>query len=271
MELLNSIELIEPRHVYRTGTNPLLVHCSDLNYYISKYNRTNTIAYKLAAEYLSSSFLRLWNLRVPPFNLVHIRDEDLNAATGIGLIKIVQPCFGSMRLNDAIEVSEYYNELSQAQYRKFTDKTEFLSIGFFDIWIGNDDRNVNNFNLLISGEDDGQHFVPIDHGDCFHTLNHSLENYPLTEQESILTSPILNKLFKGSELNSEEFLAQLKESWYLCIERCKANLKELIDDIPEQWLIPKEEFYSELMVFLFDEGWFDTCFQTFREYILLNT
>lgn len=270
MQLLNSIELIEPRHVYRTGTNPLLVHCSDLNYYISKYNRTNTVAYKLAAEYLSASFLRLWNLHVPPFNLIHIRDEDINATTGLGIIKIEQPCFGSLRINDAIEVSEYYNEINQAQYKKFTDKTEFLSIAFFDIWIGNDDRNINNFNLLISIEEDGQHFVPIDHGDCFHTLNHSHENYPLTEQESILISPILNKLFKVSELTNEAFLAQMKDSWYLCIERCKANLKNLLEDMPEAWLIPKEQFHDELNAFLFHKDWFETCFATFKEYILLN-
>ncbi|MBK8487010.1 MAG: hypothetical protein IPN31_00410 [Bacteroidetes bacterium] len=266
---LSSIELIERHHVLETGTRPLLVHCSDFNYYICKYNRTKTIAYKLATEYLAASFLKLWDLYIPPFNLIQIQNRHLNAETGIGIIKIDQPCFGSMRLKDAAEVSEYYNEISAAQSRKFADKTEFLTIAFFDIWISNDDRNINNYNMLIVNENDGQHFVPIDHGDCFHTVNHHLQNYPITEIDSILSSSILSKLYKASELRNEGFLAALIDRWYFCSESCKANLEDLIQEIPDEWLIPKEKYYEEINTYLFSEKWFETCIQTFREYIQL--
>ncbi len=50
--VLESVKAIEQQ--YRTGEEPVLVMCSDMNAYICKYMRSSAAAYKLACELIGS-------------------------------------------------------------------------------------------------------------------------------------------------------------------------------------------------------------------------
>src|SRR5690606_8064586 len=141
--------------------------------------------------YIASCFLPLWNINTPPISFItvaeeHIPDSDRN---------ILQPrffkkhCFGSQYLQHAKEMDHTFTTLKGSPYdlRKIANKSDFLKIGLFDIWMCNEDRNHNNFNLLIYPEPDGKsRFYAIDHTACFNTGNLHREIAPLTQDDSIL-------------------------------------------------------------------------------------
>ena len=56
--MLESIKAIEQQ--FRTGEEPVLVMCSDMNMYVCKYMRTSASAYKLACEWIGSQMARAW-------------------------------------------------------------------------------------------------------------------------------------------------------------------------------------------------------------------
>jgi len=267
---LASISAIEPQNVYDTGCKPILVHCSDLEFYVCKYNNLPGPGNKLAREYIVASFLKLWELRVPDFAIVRIDAAHLSNSLGIGKVNTDCPAFGSWYNRNLKEVDRYLAEMSPLQRRKFPDKWEFLAIAFFDLWVSNEDRNDNNYNLLISLEHDGYHFIPIDHASCFHTGTQDKPNYALSREESLLSSPILTKLFKPDQLGDEGFLKSLHEIWYLCSVSCELRLPEIINSLPNEWVSDKENLEQQLKNYIFKAGWFEECWQTFLEYIQMT-
>jgi len=261
--LLQSIEEIEPHQVFNTGCKPLLVHCNDLEFYVCKYNTGHASAEKLLREYIAAAFLRTWNLLVPAFNLVRLKQEHLPPSLGVSIVNFECPCFGSLFNRNFKEVDVFLSEMSVSQRRRFTSPEEFLAIAFFDLWISNEDRHSGNYNLLLSANEEDWHFVPIDHESCFHTGNQQRENYTLSWEESLLSSALLTKLFKISTLTDQTFLAGLRSNWYLCSQSCKSLLPALLNNTPDKWLINKEKFHEDVVSFMFSEKWFEECWQTF--------
>lgn len=267
MQLLKSIEEVELHHVYNTGCRPLLVHCNDLEYYVCKYNNSFGSADRLLREYIAGSFLQRWNIPVPDFNLVQLQQEHIPSSLGIGRVNFDCPCFGSLYNRSYKEVDVFLSGMSDHQKRKFSFPENFLAIAFFDIWASNDDRHQINYNLLISSQQSGYIFVPIDHESCFHTGNQGRENYTLSWDESLLSSPLLTRLFKIPELTDQTFLAGLKSKWYLCSRSCKSSLHEILSSVPQEWLINPAGIEGEIISFMFSDEWFEECWKTFLEHI----
>src|SRR5690348_4904939 len=76
-----------------------------------------------------------------------------------------KPCFGLMYDVEAGEASNIYLGLKGNSYElnKYPERFDLLKIALFDLWLANNDRNHNNYNLLLK---DGR-FVPIDHSEIF--------------------------------------------------------------------------------------------------------
>jgi hypothetical protein len=72
-------------------------------------------------------------------------------------------------------------------------KESFLKIGLFDIWMSNEDRHYENFNLLYNLKE--KRYVPIDHAMCFNSGNLDKAPSLIGNNESILTSPFVNRFF----------------------------------------------------------------------------
>jgi hypothetical protein len=264
---LHSIEKIEPHHVMQTNCLPMIVHTNEMEDYLVKYAYRNVSTQMLAREYIAAEFCKLWNIKYPTTALITIKDEHLSTDLGIGTIKLPIPGFGTLYDNRLKEVDRFFDEMSSNQSNKFLKPDDFLTIAFFDIWLSNDDRNSNNYNLMVKAAGDKYEFWAIDHGAIFHTGTQEMENYPLTLEDSLLNSPLLPKLLPKKQLFDIEMHEELKKSWYICASLCKKNYHEIINSIPEQWNINKDLLANQINSFMMQEDWFKICWETYLEFL----
>ena len=61
--IIYSAQRIEQQ--FRTGEEPVLVMCSDVNIYVCKYMRSSVAAYKLACELIGARMAEAWQLNTP--------------------------------------------------------------------------------------------------------------------------------------------------------------------------------------------------------------
>ncbi len=267
-EYLQSIEQVEESQIFKTGCNPLLVHCNNLEYYVCKYSTSLGAANLLFRELLAASFLQVWNLNVPSFAFVNLQKH--HNPISIPNIKNDIPCFGSLHNREYREIDAFIGEATASQKSKFVNKIDLLKIALFDLWVSNEDRNHNNYNIMLSLENDKYQFVPIDGNFIFHTGNQHKETFTLSVDETILSSPLLFSIFKLKELTDEQTIDTLKENYYFCTQSCKLALEEIFNTVPDKWLINKSFEYENLHKFLFADSWIDECWTTFLEYLQLS-
>jgi hypothetical protein len=265
MNHVKSISSID--RVFETACKPVLVLCSDLEYYLCKYNTRTVPSDQLFREYLAASFLKLWELSTPDFAIVDISPSHIPTDSGIGTINIPVPCFGSLYDRNLKEVDSFIGQMPDAQKKKFADPSEFFTIAFFDIWMSNEDRHQINYNLMLSALNDEYHFVPIDHGLCFNSGNLSQPNYTIGYEESLLSSPLTQIFYKLCINKNQEFLIDLQKILYPCINSCKKHLNAIVEDTPDEWKIEKNAIISQLSSFLFSRQWIDGCIKIFLEYL----
>lgn len=254
--VLESIKAIE--YQYPTGENPVLVTCSDKNAYICKYMRSSAAAFKLGCELIGSKMAMAWQLETPEIAFVRIKPDHW---IGHNLQhSISAPSLGSKRIEGVVDVnsSTFDNVNSTTKVLR-----QLMKIALFDFWIANEDRNVNNANLLY---DVGYgNLVPIDYG-CI--LNTATFDYPMTQlttNESILCSDLFQYLVRGKEIpNSEAVLEELKKTYVSCLKRSKRQVKQIVDEIPKEWNVPSNVIEVKLQQ-LFDERWTTGVWSNFTE------
>lgn len=265
-EYRQSIQEIEK--IFETGGSlPVLVTCNDLEDWVCKYDR-NSVSL-LVNEWIGSRFLQLWEVPTPDISLVSISEGHIPAE----LRPPLQPaffnkhCFGSSYLPYAKEMDYFFTTFKDDRYQldKIGNRQDFLKIGLFDIWLSNEDRNHNNFNLLLNPEKSGYKFYAIDHGASFNTasLHHGI--YGINEHESILTTEVANILFsRGQRLI--HMVNKLEEDFYICAERCRKALPDILDELPESWAVNKTEVQTSLDE-IFQEQWLAQTKNLFRQFV----
>lgn len=268
-EYRQSIQDIEK--VFETGGSlPALVTCDDLEDWVCKYDR-NSVA-MLVNEWIASRFLRIWAVPTPAISLVSVSEDHVPAE----LCPPLQPvyfkkhCFGSGYLPYAKEIDQFFTTFKNDRYQlnKISNKQDFLKIGLFDIWLSNEDRNHNNFNLLLNPEEQGYRFYAIDHGACFNSSSLNYGIYGINEDESILTTEAANVLFsRGQGLNS--VVKALVEDFYICAEQCDVNLPDILDELPDSWAVNVEELQDQLSR-IFEDEWLNQTEQLFRQFVQLG-
>lgn len=269
MKIVNSIS--SPDRIFETsGSQPALFLCDDFNYYVCKYNRhPGAEAKKLFHEFIAGHFAQIWNLAIPDFCLVNVDPSHVEGQ------RILQPlffktlCFGSKYNRNFIEVDEFYADMSPIIKRRFGFKYDFLKIALFDIWLANEDRSFNNYNLLINIEN-GNRFVPIDHDAIFNTgnLNHGIEL--LSDNETLISTDLTKRLFKPKELRESVFFKNIKNEYYLCTSECEKNAEIILRTIPDDWKVNIAEYQNLFDKHLFNKQWKDDCFNHFQSLIQLQ-
>lgn len=260
-----------PEKVFDTnGSKPALILCNDLDFYVCKYNRNHgTEAKKLFHEFLAASFAKLWKLAVPDFNIVLVDPRHIEGHDYLQPVFFRTPCFGSKYNNQLSEIDEFYGERMASLKKTFAYRYEFLKIALFDIWLANEDRNFNNYNLLIDIENQNR-FVPIDHDAIFNTGNLDKGLELLSDNETLISTDITRHLFTSKELRSKKYLEEIRKDYYICTSVCKTKLTQILSGIPIEWNINIAEYHNLLQNYLFNDLWVKRCFVNFSELIQLN-
>ncbi len=246
------------------------VLCSDVNEYVCKYARNNP-ASGLFNEFIAAEFLRIWGLKVPEFRIVVINTEHLPSqfiSTTIQPRFFTVPCFGSKHNDYGKEIDPSIAVLKGDTriIKRIDRKVDLLAIALFDLWMANEDRNHNNYNLLLNTDPD-YHFVPIDHEKCFNSGSVALGRplVALTEDETLINTDLMKLIFQNTKGLASQIDAIIS-NYYLWVSECQKNLENAVNAVPEQWGIAKADKIALLESSLFHESWISECEETFRNY-----
>lgn len=144
--------------------------------------------------------------------------------------------FGVERL-EATEL-ELYNSIlkNKADYNKYANPCDLLKIGIFDKWIGNNDRRVENPNILLTYDSGYFDFVAIDHTEAFGYQNNYKALKPAlmntARANSILSTGMSKSIitFAGSDLISKFDKEILK-----CIKKAIDDLDFVLEQVPSSF------------------------------------
>lgn len=253
-----------------TGSNPVKVLCEDFQEYVCKYSRSNPSS-GLFNEYLAAAFLKTWNLQVPDFELINIQrihiPEEFRSST-VQPHFFQKPTFGSRYVEHAKEIDSSIVAIENDKkiIKKILNKQDLLSIALFDLWMGNEDRSHNNYNLLLSTSTNYT-FMPIDHERCLNGSSLTVERgmVMLTEDETLINTELCSLVlrdYKGLPGLVDEIAAK----YYLWVVECEKRLESIINAMPDQWGIAKNDKIALLKSTLFQQNWINECMATFKDY-----
>lgn len=262
LSIVYSAKRIEQQ--FRTGEEPVLVMCSDVNIYVCKYMRSPAAAYKLACELIGSRMAKVWQLCTPDTSLVRIKPSHW------GGIKqshnLSAPSLGSKWMDGVVDItpSTYANVPATLD-----TLSQLMQIALFDFWIANEDRNANNANLMF---DVGHsQLVSIDYGCILNTATFDHPLSQLTTTDTILWSDLFQHLAQSQEGATVIALADhLKEDCRKSVQRASKLVNQIVEEIPSEWDIPRN-IVSEKLYQLFDDKWVDDTWDNFTSCINENT
>lgn len=266
MQILQTIE--EVHRVFNTsGSSPLLVTCDDFRDWVCKYDRAPK---NLFNELLAAKFAKIWGINIPEVALINVKKEHVPFSKfSIQPNLFDKECFGSLYLESSKEVDHsLVHMFEDLNFReKLINKDDFLKIALFDIWLANEDRNHNNFNLLVEIGQNKQSFLyAIDHVSIFNSsyLNYGISE--ITEDDSIIKTKLAKILF-----NNNRYLVSLVDilvgNFYLCVDECFLRLDEIFNLVPDSWGVDKLQTKTSIVGNLFTESWKDNCIENFRRFI----
>ncbi len=267
MQLLHTIE--DVHKVFETqGSSPLLVTCDDFRDWVCKYDRFPKYLFN---ELIASEFAKIWGIKTPETCLINVKSEHISndkfPQLQVGWFE--KECFGSLYLETSKELDfTMVTMFQEKSFRdKIVDKSDFLKIALFDIWMANEDRNHNNFNLLLFVSPERMNFFyAIDHVNIFNSsfLDYGIAD--LTEDDSIIKTDLAKILF-GKNRKLTDIVNNLVEMFYLCTKDCEDKLEDILSLVPDSWDIDKDLIKERITNNLFSEDWKDQCVTNFREFI----
>jgi hypothetical protein len=265
MTILKSIQTADL--IFETKSRPILIMCEDKYDYVCKYHTSTGHATRLFCEYLAASFLKLWGLNIPPFAFVKVNHEHIPIEWNLNKYIFDTTCIG-LRYDRAYkDITKVNDETLNGQHRLYPTRLDLIKIGLFDIWVANEDRNHNNYNLLIDIEND-RCFVPIDHEAIFNTMDFNNQIYHINEFESLICTTLVIKMFNNQYFNKSVCNA-LKKYFYLCTEICHSNIDIILNETPADWRIDRDAMSSKIEQ-LFSENWIKDSFDLFLSFLQIN-
>lgn len=142
-----------------------------------------------------------------------------------------------------------------------------LKIALFDIWLSNEDRTFNNYNLLLQAIKGGFSILYIiDNTEIFNSsmaYDQSMEL--ITQGDSVLNSDLATFIFKNDTETVREMNDLLKE-FPIFTKNCQDNLQSILNQVPQKWHIDLQSHKTKIDI-IFTEDWLKICEHTFRKYI----
>lgn len=239
-----------------------------MNGYVCKYDKSNIgSSNKLLTEYIGAYFLQKWGLGIPDFSLIKIDYSHIPEEFHLPKKCFSRICFGSKfdrNFDDLTHFSDYIKKTNKVKYGNID---ELIMVALFDIWMGNDDRNHNNYNLMIDIRNE-RRFVPIDHETLFNGTTYNMDIYEISYSETIIATELFASLFNRKYFNQQK-LREIRNEFYLCCEVSENSFDELINGIPESWNINLDVLNNKMQQ-VFNPNWIKTSFSTFLQYLSIQ-
>ncbi len=242
--------------IYQTGDRPILVLCSDGYHYICKYKQPGAAAYKLVSELVGGVFAKVWGLATPTTSLI-VNDPIIWDDAGISHDPVA-PLLGSRKMEDVFDLGEFNCNQVEVSWRTLS---QFLRIALFDLWLANEDRTCNNYNLLYDIKDDK--LVSIDYGGIFNSgiLNSPL--YQLDFADSIISSDLFCRL---KAADTQRVLSGMHIAYLSILSKCKKTVPVILDSIPQEWEVDKTAIERKLQE-LFSVEWINETLSNLKELV----
>lgn len=232
-----------------------------MNDYICKYHPAHGFASSLFNEYLAASLLKVWGLTVPDFAFVKVKTEHI-AQIDLPNHLFERLCFGSKYQGAYNEVDKFFISTPYIKKENESGLISFLKIALFDLWLSNEDRHFDNFNLLYNYRSNV--FVPIDHVCCFNGNNLDKVAYPIGDNESLLSTPFLSHFFSRTlQQYRRQIRLKIVKEFKLDINRCHEKLNDILTQTPLDWQ-PDIDILRQRLLFLFSEPWISECLTNFN-------
>ena len=265
MKRLKSIQSIIKKYDTQ-GSSPVLIMANDLNQWVCKYRDVN----QLFNELLAYQFAKIWQINIPEGAFIEIDYEKhikpLEDKRGLERRFFERECFGSLFLQNAIEVNKTILT-DKDIIRRIKNKNDLLKIALFDIWLSNEDRTFNNYNLLLQAIKGGfSTLYIIDNTEIFNSsmaYDQSMEL--ITQGDSVLNSDLATFIFKNDTETVREMNDLLKE-FPIFTKNCQDNLQSILNQVPQKWHIDLQSHKTKIDI-IFTEDWLKICEHTFRKYI----
>ena len=226
-------------------------------------------------ELLGWAFLKEWGIPVPDACLVNIKRSDISndaSREGARFSFFERPAIGSFYFQYAREVDNSLTALGAnlGDVRKIQNRVDLLKIALFDLWMANEDRNGNNYNLLLVPEQAGKFFIhAIDQSACFNSGN--VGHYPLsplTEEDSVLSTDVCRLLYANStalKRDGEIVLSSFRQK----VALCEKAMPKILNFAPPLWGIDTLGRQKWLTQNLFNKVWLSKAESGFRDYLQL--
>lgn len=178
IKTVQSIQLKSQKETYNRPVEAICRSEHGLDVYFVKYNRTASEIDGLIAEIVCHFLAKSLHLETPEIAYVEIGNHPVPTyfqyAKDLTEGKIA---FGSKQVHNAKnELTQLEFVFSKYEFNRIEFPEHLLRIGLFDLWIGNNDRSSQNYNLFIT-RGKTQKLVVFDHFEAFNKIaEHSFEN-----------------------------------------------------------------------------------------------
>ena len=234
----------------------MLVRCGDGRMYLCKYNPGTGRSYSLARELTGSRFAGVWGLCDMDLAFVNIRPQDLPASS-LPAVSF-NNCLGRQWDDDVMDVNNTSSGIASRSNAEF-----LLKVVLFDIWLANEDRIINNTNLLYDCST--RRFKAIDHAGIFNqSFSPPLQLLEL--EDTLLYSDLFTDACKSLAADSA-WLSSLKDTFSDNLDKCRQVAPLIWKSIPESWKIDCDVF-DEMMSFLFSPDWTEPVWDQFNTIII---
>ena len=260
--VIDSAKRIEQQ--FRTGEEPVLVMCSDVNIYVCKYMRSSAAAFKLACELIGARMAEAWQLNTPSIALVRIKPSHW---AGINQSHcLTAPSIGSRWMDGVVDITPS----TYAKVPATIDTLEqLMQIALFDFWIANEDRNANNANLMYDVA--RSRLISIDYGCILNTATFEYPLSQLTTTDTILWSNLFQHLAQGQEKATIQAIAnRLIVVFRERLQQTNVQVYQIIEEMPSEWNVP-QNVVKEKLLQLLDERWTAEVWENFMECLYDNT
>jgi hypothetical protein len=274
---VNCISEVIAEKVIATSTLPIKIMGSDFTIYLCKHAvKANTGM--LFNEYISACFLKIWKLEFPDFGFItinkdQISDTVIHKFSSISYGNFAHPLFCVQYLNYAKESDDFI--AGETKRKKISKKIQnfddLARIALFDIWMSNEDRTLNNNNLLIHpGTKNSYKIIPIDHACVFNTNMARDKMFLINENDTIINSQLFSVFLQKH--NKDYYVRLLKEitkEFRSHVTDCEKHKDQILQNVPSAWNIDIDQ-KSLLLDYLFSNDWTSKVINHFKQFFTLK-